>query len=76
MTDGKKKAAALTDVSLILAAAFWGINYAATKFAALSIPRSRSTIRSLMGVIVKHCVLRGLDGWRPPSYGEWYRHAY
>ena len=28
----------LTEVTLILAAVFWGLNFAATKFAALSIP--------------------------------------
>jgi drug/metabolite transporter (DMT)-like permease len=35
--DGKEKAA-LTEVSLILAAVFWGVNFAATKYAADSIP--------------------------------------
>jgi hypothetical protein len=38
VTEGKNKAAILTEISLILAAIFWGTNYAATKFAALSIP--------------------------------------
>ena len=38
MSKGKNKAAILTEVSLILAAVFWGTNFAATKFAALSIP--------------------------------------
>jgi drug/metabolite transporter (DMT)-like permease len=38
MTGGKSRAAALTEVSLILAAVFWGANYAATKYAADSIP--------------------------------------
>ncbi len=38
MTGGKSRAAALTEVSLILAAVFWGANYAATKYAAGSIP--------------------------------------
>ena len=35
---GKSRAAILTEVSVILAAVFWGTNFAATKFAALSIP--------------------------------------
>ena len=38
MTDTKNRAAVLTEISLILAAVFWGTNFAATKFAALSIP--------------------------------------
>jgi len=34
MTEGKKSSAAvLTEVSLVLAALFWGGNYAATKYA-------------------------------------------
>ena len=32
MTEEKGKAAALTEISLILAAVFWGANYAATKY--------------------------------------------
>ena len=38
MTEVKSKASLLTEASLILAAVFWGTNYAATKFAAQSIP--------------------------------------
>ena len=38
MTADRDKTAALTEVSLVLAAVFWGLNFAATKFAALSIP--------------------------------------
>ena len=38
VSDGKNKAAILTEVSLILAAVFWGLNFAATKYAAESIP--------------------------------------
>ncbi len=34
VTDEKGKAAILTEVSLILAAVFWGLNYVATKYAA------------------------------------------
>jgi hypothetical protein len=32
------RTAVMTEISLILAALFWGTNYAATKFAALSLP--------------------------------------
>ena len=38
VTDPKDRAAILTEFSVILAAIFWGTNFAATKFAALSIP--------------------------------------
>jgi drug/metabolite transporter (DMT)-like permease len=38
MTDHHKKAIILTELSLMLAAVFWGTNYAATKYAAEFIP--------------------------------------
>ncbi len=38
MTDGKERAAVFTEVSLVLAAVFWGLNFAATKYAADYIP--------------------------------------
>jgi drug/metabolite transporter (DMT)-like permease len=38
MTDHYKKAVVLTELSLMLAAVFWGTNYAATKYAAEFIP--------------------------------------
>jgi drug/metabolite transporter (DMT)-like permease len=38
MTDHHKKAVVLTELSLVLAAVFWGTNYAATKYAAEFIP--------------------------------------
>jgi drug/metabolite transporter (DMT)-like permease len=38
VTDGKQRAAILTEVSLVLAAVFWGLNFAATKYAADYIP--------------------------------------
>ena len=38
MTDEKGKAAAFTELSLVLAAVFWGSNYAATKYAAGHLP--------------------------------------
>jgi len=43
VTGGKPRAAVLTEISPILAAVFWGSNYAATKFAALSMPPFRSS---------------------------------
>src|SRR5687768_2655622 len=36
--DLKDRAAVATEISLILAATFWGLNFAATKYAAESIP--------------------------------------
>jgi drug/metabolite transporter (DMT)-like permease len=38
VSDEKDKAAMLTEISLILAAVFWGLNFAATKYAAEFIP--------------------------------------
>ena len=38
MTDGKERAAIFTEVSLVLATVFWGLNFAATKYAADYIP--------------------------------------
>ncbi len=38
MSDEKGRAAVLAEVSLILAAVFWGLNYAATKYAADFVP--------------------------------------
>jgi hypothetical protein len=38
VTDEKGKAAAFTELSLVLAAVFWGSNYAATKYAAGHLP--------------------------------------
>ena len=38
MTDEKGKAATFTELSLVLAAVFWGSNYAATKYAAGHLP--------------------------------------
>jgi hypothetical protein len=42
LNDEKGKAAVLTEVSLILAAVFWGLNFVVTKYAAGFIPRSCS----------------------------------
>jgi drug/metabolite transporter (DMT)-like permease len=59
---GKDRAALLTETSLILAAIFWGTNYAATKFAALSIPPiSVVAIRFLVGGLLMYTALRILE---------------
>ena len=39
MADQKGKAAVLTEISLMMAAIFWGTNYAATKYAAEHLPQ-------------------------------------
>ena len=39
MRDGKNKAAVLTEIVLIFAAIFWGLNFAATKYAADFVPQ-------------------------------------
>ena len=62
MAGGKDRAALLTETSLILAAVFWGTNYAATKFAALSIPPiSVVAIRFLVGGLLMYTALRILE---------------
>jgi drug/metabolite transporter (DMT)-like permease len=59
---GKDRAALLTETSLILAAVFWGTNYAATKFAALSIPPiSVVAVRFLVGGLLMYAALRILE---------------
>jgi drug/metabolite transporter (DMT)-like permease len=59
---GKDRAALLTEASLILAAVFWGTNYAATKFAALAIPPiSVVAIRFLVGGLLMYAALRILE---------------
>ena len=62
MTGGKDRAAVLTEVSLILAAVFWGTNYAATKFAALSIsPLGIVALRFVVAGLILYAVLRALE---------------
>ena len=62
MAGSKDRAALLTETSLILAAVFWGTNYAATKFAALSIPPiSVVAVRFLVGGLLMYAVLRLLE---------------
>ena len=62
MTRGKDRATILTEVSLILAAVFWGANYAATKFAALSVaPLSIVAVRFVVAGLIMYAVLRVLE---------------
>jgi drug/metabolite transporter (DMT)-like permease len=62
VTGGKDRAAWLREISLFLAAIFWGTNYAATKFAALSIPPlSIVAVRFIVGGLLMYCVLRVVE---------------
>ena len=62
MTGDRDSKAALTEGSLILAALFWGGNYAATKFAALSLPPfSIVAVRFVVGGLVMYAALRALE---------------
>jgi drug/metabolite transporter (DMT)-like permease len=67
MTGMKGREAVLTEVSLILAAVFWGTNYAATKYAAGFVPPlSVVAIRFTVGGFLMLCLLRLLEpGGRP-----------
>ncbi len=59
---GKNGSGVLAELSLVLAAVFWGSNYAATKFAALSLPRlSIVALRFLIGGLLMFAVLRVLE---------------
>jgi len=75
VTEGKNKAAILTEISLILAAIFWGTNYAATKFAVLSIPPlSIVAFRFVVGGLLMYAIVRILEpGSRPGvrTYSVW-----
>ena len=76
MTEGKNKAAVLTEISLILAAIFWGTNYAATKFAALSIPPlSIVALRFVVGGLLMYAVLRILEPGSSPGRKDLLRMA-
>ena len=58
-TLAKNRAAALTEVSLILAAIFWGLNYATTKYAAGSLPpMAIVALRFAGGALILFLVLR------------------
>jgi len=62
VTGGKNSAGLLTEVSLILAALFWGSNYAATKFATLSLPPlCIVAFRFAVGGLLMYGVLRVLE---------------
>ena len=62
MTDEKGKAAAFTELSLVLAAVFWGGNYAATKYAAGHLPELLIVaFRFAVGGLLLLIVLRLLE---------------
>lgn len=62
MNDGKSKATILTELSLILAAVFWGTNYAATKYAAGFVPPLLIVgIRFTVSGLLMLCLLRILE---------------
>jgi drug/metabolite transporter (DMT)-like permease len=62
LSKGKTNAGVLTEVSLGLAAVFWGSNYAATKLAAMSMPpRSVVAFRFVVGGLLMYGVLRVLE---------------
>jgi drug/metabolite transporter (DMT)-like permease len=58
----KDDAGALTEGSLVLAAVFWGMNYAATKFATMSVPALPIVaFRFVVGGLLMYGVLRILE---------------
>ena len=62
MTDEKGKAATFTELSLVLAAVFWGSNYAATKYAAGHLPELLIVaFRFAVGGLLLLLVLRLLE---------------
>ena len=62
MFDLKDRAAVATEVSLVLAATFWGLNFAATKYAAAAIsPLMLVAIRFTVGGLLLLLVLRLLE---------------
>ena len=62
MIKEQGRAAALTEVSLILAALFWGLNYAATKFAAATLaPPLIVAFRFTVGGLLLLAILRLLE---------------
>lgn len=62
MTGEKGRAAALTELSLVMAAVFWGSNYAATKYAASHLPQlSIVAFRLLVGGLLLLLVMRLLE---------------
>jgi drug/metabolite transporter (DMT)-like permease len=70
----QEKVAALTEVSLILAAVFWGLNYAATKYAAEFMPPLLIVaLRFTIGAILMYCLLRilGPTSSNRRSFSPW-----
>ncbi|MDQ3387525.1 MAG: EamA family transporter [Actinomycetota bacterium] len=62
MADGKDKGLVLTETSLVMAAVFWGSNFAATKYATDSIPPLLLiAIRFAVGGILLFAILRFLS---------------
>ena len=62
MTGAKGRAAALTELSLVAAAVFWGSNYAATKYAASHLPQLPIVaFRFAVGGLLLLLVLRLLE---------------
>ena len=62
MFDLEDRAAATTEASLVLAATFWGLNFAATKYAAASIsPMLLVALRFTVGGLLLLLVLRLLE---------------
>ena len=62
MTDHHKKAVVLTELSLMLAAVFWGTNYAATKYAAAFMPPLLIVgVRFTVGGLLMLALLRVLE---------------
>jgi drug/metabolite transporter (DMT)-like permease len=60
--DPKNRAAVATEISLVLAATFWGLNFAATKYAAASIsPMLLVALRFTVGGLLLLLVLRLLE---------------
>jgi drug/metabolite transporter (DMT)-like permease len=62
VSEGKNRAAVLTEVALIFAAIFWGLNFAATKYAADFLPQLFIVaFRFIGGGLVLFLVLRILE---------------
>src|SRR3712207_9053168 len=62
VTEPRDRAAMLTEISLILAAVFWGLNFAATKYAADYIPPlALVALRFTGGGLLLFLVLRLLE---------------
>ena len=68
MTEPRERGAILTEISLILAAVFWGLNFAATKYAADYIPPlALVALRFTGGGLLLFLVLRLLEPGTKPS---------